>query len=214
MAKLCESWIASRWHSDVTIAVLKTSKMTVTQVLRDFVRHPFQTLVARWNWKSSFFSSTLRALVFLFSNLTAGWRAASGAMIAEFVYRAITAGFYGAMTQSLREAEPPWAANATAMILLPLVSHSIELAIHLLRGTPKIITSVIASVIFTAVSTLFNLYAMRRGALVVGAGSDSIAQDLKRVPRLIAGFVAEGPLMLYRSVQARIAQPPLVAGGE
>ena len=92
-----------------------------------------------------------------------------------------------------------------AMIAVPAVSHSIELTIHVLRGTPKILTSVIASVCFTAVSTLFNLYAMRRGALVVGAGSDSVGGDLKRVPRLIGGFLAAAPMLLWRTLQAKTA---------
>lgn len=179
--------------------------MTVGKCLERLAAHPFELLVARWNWKSSLFSSTLRALLFLCANLTAGWRAATGAMVAEFLYRGFSAGFYGAITQGLREAEPAWAAGLVAMIAMPAVSHSIELAIHVARGTPRIVTSIIASVCFTAVSTLFNLYAMRRGALVVGAGSDSVAGDLKRVPGLIGGFLAAGPMLLWRSLQAKTA---------
>ena len=177
--------------------------MTVTRALGELVRHPAESLLAKWNWKSSLFSSSLRALVFLFANLGAGWHAATGAMLAEFLYRGVSAGFYGAITQALSGAEPPWAAGLVAMVALPLTSHSIELAVHVLRGTPKIITSVIASVCFTAVSTLFNLYAMRRGALVVGKGSDTVAGDLRRVPRLIGGFVAAGPVTLVRWVYAK-----------
>jgi hypothetical protein len=179
--------------------------MTVADALGELVTDPYRTLVARWNWKSALFSSVIRALIFLFANLTAGWRAATGAMLAEFAYRAVTAGFYGAITQSLRQAEPEWAACAAAMILLPVVSHSIELTVHLLRGTPKILPSLIASVIFTALSTLFNVYAMRRGALLVGAGSGSVLDDLKRAPRLIAGFLAEGPMAAYRWLRASTA---------
>ena len=174
--------------------------MTVFQALKRLISRPFDTLIARWNWKSSLFSSILRALVFLCANLAAGWRAATGAMLAEFIYRGISAGFYGAITQSLREAEPAWAACVAATILLPLISHTIELAIHIIRGTPKIITSVVASVCFTIVSTLFNLSAMRRGALVVGEGGGTVQADLKRVPQLIAGFVAAGPCLIKRAI--------------
>lgn len=92
------------------------------------------------------------------------------------------------------------------MGVLPLISHSIELTIHLLRGTPKVLTSMIASLCFTAVSTLFNLYAMRRGALVVGRGSDTVASDLRRIPGLICGFLAAGPVTLWRLLQTRVAQ--------
>jgi hypothetical protein len=183
--------------------------MTVFDVLRRFWTSPGEMLLRGWNWKSSIFSSVLRALLFLCANLTAGWRAAGGAMLAEFVYRAITAGFYGAITQAFRQAQPAWAASVAALLLLPMVSHSMELALHLARGTPKIVASIICSVCFTAISTLFHLYATRRGALVVGDGTASLASDMKRLPGLIVGFVASGPIALYQLVLTRSSAPIL-----
>jgi len=176
--------------------------MTVQDALGELVRNPREMLIRRWNWKSALFSSTLRALVFLFANLSAGWHAAAGAGLAELLYRGVSAGFYGAITQALREAEPEWLASVAAMILLPLISHSIEAAVHILRGTPKIIASIVSSVIFTMISTLFNVYAMRRGALVTGEGGATIAEDLRRVPGLIWEFVSSGPKWMIRRTEA------------
>jgi len=105
------------------------------------------------------------------------------------------------LTQAFRSVEPAWTEALTVLVLLPLVSHSLELALHLARGTPKLVSSMIASIAFTEISTLFNLYAMRRGALVVGAEGSSMASDMRQVPRLIAGFVASGPLMIIRSIR-------------
>lgn len=172
--------------------------MTVFDVLRQLSAAPGDLVLRQWNWKSAVFSSLIRAAIFFFSNLTAGLHAAEGAMLAEFVYRGVTSGFYGALTQAFRKAEPVWQASITVMVLLPLWSHSIEFAIHLARHTPHLRTSIISSLCFTAVSTLFNLYAMRRGVLVTGAGAGSVGSDLRRVPGLIGGFVAAGPLALYR----------------
>lgn len=149
-----------------------------------------------------FLKLSFSGLIFFFTNLTAGLHAATGALIAEFCYRALTSGFYGTLTQSLSDAEPPWAATLAAAILLPLVSHSLELAVHVLRHTPKLAVSLITSVCFTVLSTLFHLYAMRRGALVVRAGASSLAEDMSRMPRLIAAFVAAGPLALVRSLRS------------
>jgi hypothetical protein len=70
----------------------------------------------------------------------------------------------------------------------------------LLRGTPNLRTSLIASVSFTVLSTLFNLYAMRRGALLVGAEGGSVGADFRRMPRLITGFLAAGPIAVSRLV--------------
>ena len=175
--------------------------MTALEVFREIRARPGELLIRRWNWKSAAFSSALRAGIFFCVNLPAGRRAALGAMLAEFLYRGVTAGFYGAITQAFGEADPAWTAGLIVMFLLPLVSHSVELCVHLLRGTPNIFGSVAASVAFTALSTLFNLYAMRRGALVVGSGASSVGEDLRRMPGLIVGFV--GCLFVSRRRQAR-----------
>jgi hypothetical protein len=63
--------------------------------------------------------------------------------------------------------------------------------------------SIAASVVFTALSTLFNLYAMRRGALIVGAGRGSLLEDLRRSPALLADFLLCGPRWLLRGAAAR-----------
>jgi hypothetical protein len=163
--------------------------MTVWGVIRALISNPRGMLIELWNWKAAIFSSVIRAFLFLFANITAGWRLATAAMLAEFIYRAATAGFYGAITQAFRKAEPAWAGRVAAIVLLPGVSHLLESAVHVLRGTPHIITSVAASVCFTIVSTLFNLYAMQRGALVVGSEALPLSADLRRMPELIAGFL-------------------------
>ncbi len=79
---------------------------TIAGCFRRLLRHPFQLLILRWNWKAALFSSVCRAVIFFLANLSAGLGAASGAMIAEFAYRALTAGFFGAITQAFRSAEP------------------------------------------------------------------------------------------------------------
>jgi hypothetical protein len=159
----------------------------------------------RWNWKSALLSSSVRALVFALANLPAGRHAALAALLTELVFRGVTSGFYGALTEAFRFAEPEWAASLLVMFLLPLTGHSAEFLVHFLRGTRKLKVSVIASVSFTAVSTLFNLYAMRRGALVTGEGQQTLGSDLKRMPRLLISFVSCGPRAAWRYLGARFA---------
>jgi hypothetical protein len=179
--------------------------MTLAQALTDLVKRPGELLIRRWNWKAAFSSSIIRALIFFFANVTAGWRAAVGAMVAEYVYRALTSGFYGAITQHISEAEPEWQAAIAAMILLPLSSHSLEFLMHWLRHTPHLKTSIISSMTFTVFSTLFNFYAMRRGTMVVGENSASAMEDIRALPRIIGGFLAVVPLWAWRSVRSRTA---------
>lgn len=179
----------------------------MAQVLRELFANPVGLLVRRWNWKSALLSSLFRAAVFFFANLAAGWRAAVAAMSVELLYRGVSAGFFGALTHAFRSARPAWLATTTALVLLPLASHSFEFAVHLARGTPKLITSIISSVIFTVVSTLFNLYAMRRGVLIVGAEGRSLTADFVALPRIIGGFIALAPVALWRLLKPEVTPP-------
>ena len=176
--------------------------MTLAAALLDFITRPVDLLVRRWNWKAAFSSALVRALIFFFANLASGWRAALGAMTAEYCFRALTSGFYGAMTQHFSLVEPEWQAAMGAMLVLPVVSHSLEFLLHWLRHTPHLKASVISSMCFTVFSTLFNFYAMRRGVMVVGANSPSLLSDLRRIPRTIAGFVCVIPLWAWRSLRS------------
>jgi hypothetical protein len=178
---------------------------TVFQVIGRLVRHPGTYLLRRWNWKSAVLSSLLRACIFFCTNLAAGFPAAIAAMKTELVFRAITSGFYGAITQSFGEAEPPWAAALAVMILLPFANHSIELLVHWLRGTQKLFVSIVASVIFTALSSLFNWYAMRRGSFIVGQGRSSLGKDFLALPRLLYEFVVLLPYQFARGLARRFS---------
>jgi hypothetical protein len=186
--------------------------ITVRDAFLGLLREPVQRLLYRWNWKSALLSSLLRASLFFATNLTAGLPAAFAAMRTELVFRAITSGFYGALTENFREAEPPWAAAITVMILLPIANHSLEFVVHWLRGTRNLASSIVASVVLTAFSTLFNLFVMRRGALIVGDGRRSLASDLVQMPRLIGAFCLLLPRYCYRKFRelrdSNSSEPP------
>jgi hypothetical protein len=174
---------------------------TVGAVFDALLRHPARLLIERWNWKAAVLSSVLRAAIFFFTNLVAGWRAAVGALLAELALRAATSGFYGAITEAFSEARPAWAATAAALIVLPLANHSLEFLVHWLRGTPKLGMSITASVIFTALSTSFNLYVMRHGVLTVGGRSKSLREDLALLLPLLGQFLLAGPRALFRGIR-------------
>lgn len=147
---------------------------------------------AVWNWKSAFFSSICRAAVFFFANLSHGLAAAQGAMVAEFAYRAVTAGFYGALTQACRKSAPRGRPVILLILGLPLGQHALEFVIHWMRHTPALKTSIISSIGFTVISTLFNLHAMRTGVLVAGSEGRPLVEDLRAIPGTIISFLASG----------------------
>lgn len=178
------------------------SPSTVGGVLDDLARRPHEYLIRRWHWKASLFSSIIRGSIFFATNVTAGLEAAYAAAGTEFAYRIVAAGCYGSLTQAFRHARPVWLANLTAVLLLPAFQHLLEFGIHLLRGTPNLKASMIASILFTVYSTLFNLYSMRRGTLVVGTGAASIWHDLTRFPFLLFGFWTTAARELWRFAQS------------
>ena len=171
-------------------APVNHSSVTLQQALLRTLQNPGKYLLQRWNWKSALLSSILRAALFFFTNLAAGVPSAIAALQTELIFRGITSGFYGALTEMFLDVSPAWKAALTVMILLPLANHSVELLVHWIRGTHNLFSSISASVVLTAFSTLFNFYVMRRGALIVGAGRHSLGADLRRLPRLTLDFLA------------------------
>jgi hypothetical protein len=87
------------------------------------------------------------------------------------------------------------------MIPLPLSSHALEFAVHYIRQTPHLAANIITSMVFTAISTLFNWYAMRRGSWITGRQSQSVVRDLLSMPKLVAHFLAVGPMAIWRSIR-------------
>jgi hypothetical protein len=145
-----------------------------------------------WNYKSAVLSAICRAPIFFAANLTAGLDAAAAAFMTEFVFRLATAGFYGALTQAFRRVEPPVLGTLGAVALLPAIAHSLEFIVHWQRGTSELRTSIVASMAFTVLSTSFNLFAMRRGALIAGEGGAPLLSDLRRMPKLLISFLVLG----------------------
>ncbi len=70
--------------------------------------------------------------------------------------------------------------------------------------------------IFAALSALFHLYVMRRGAFLTNHDGRSLADDFHRIPRLFAGFVAVPARLLAlptgRSTRAAESGATLKAG--
>jgi hypothetical protein len=171
--------------------------MSVPAALADLFLNPGRVLL-RWNWKTALLSACVRGTIFFVSNLGAGLGAATVAMAVEAALFAALAGFYGALAQTFRRAQPAWAATMTVMILMPAVNHTLEYALHNANGTEKITAGVATSISLSVLSAMFNLFAMRRGVLIVGDERASLIDDLRRMPRVVFDFVMAIPRALWR----------------
>src|SRR5712691_5000154 len=153
--------------------------MTVCDVCADLMRHPVRGLLHRWHWKS--------------------------AMLVESMLRIPLVGALAEVTQAFGRAEPPWAAAVVAMVLLPGLAHVAELGVHRAAGTPELGASIAASIAMSALSTVFSLFAVRRGVMVVGDDAQSFLDDLKQLPPLVVEFVL-APARAFGRALRRVAR--------
>ncbi len=162
-----------------------------------------QQLLLLWNWKSALLSMILRGPIFFGAAVQRGWRTAIAALFTESIFCVLSAGFYGAVVQILKDAEPQWLTGIFLTIAMPVTFQVLEYLLHWFRGTPHLRIAAIVSLLVSAVSALFNWYAMRRGTLLVGREAGGFGGDLRRLPRLLLGFLAVLPRKIVRKSQSR-----------
>lgn len=184
-------------------------EIPVQEVLFSLLRHPFQ-IVSRWNWKAALIGAALRASFYftVYKAAKENFSAAITAAMVELAFRFFTSGISGSIVQSFRRASPAWLATLIVTILLPLFSHSVEYVTHYIQETYFIDIlpasennarnyAFALSVLFSAFSAMFNLFVMRHGVLLVGAGQEtrSLWSDMRKIPALIFEFVTYLPLL-------------------
>lgn len=180
------------------------SPVSVADVFWSLFQHPLQ-VITRWNWKSALVGALLRASFYftVYKASKESWIVTLTAVLVELAFRFITSGISGSLVQSFRRAEPAWLATTIVTISLPIFSHSVEFLTH--YAQEKFFSDVFAasannarqkafavSVLISVLSAMFNLFIMKHGVLLVGAGSEtkSLWNDFKRIPRLIVEFIA------------------------
>jgi hypothetical protein len=173
------------------------AKMPFFGALADLLQHP-QRILLLWNWKAAWLSIILRAPIFLAATIHRGLNSALSAVLTECFFCAVTAGFYGALIQNLRDADPPWLTIAFLTVVVPAIFQILEAYLHWIRGTAHLRMVESASIVVSAVSALFNWYAMKRGTLLVGREGQSFSSDLRHLPRLLLSFLTLLPQRLIQ----------------
>lgn len=184
---------------------------TISGVLKHTFRHPVESLILRWNWKAAVLSALLRSPIFFTAYLAQkqGLWIAFGAMLAQFFFRTLFGGVNGAIIQSFSKVEPAWQAVVTIPLVLAAFSHLIEFVVQTgfdsLTGTHGKGKAILVSIIISIISAVFNLFAMRRGALLVKDESEqSLWRDLKRMPWLAFEFLAFPLVWTVRRTKKKI----------
>ncbi len=177
--------------------ITSENSRTIRGVTYELLRHPFRILILNWNWKAAIISSVLRAPIFFGAYLVhkQGLLMAFAAMSVQFVFRAITGGTNGAIIQSFSKIEPAWHAVVTIPIVLTVVMHIgewfLQAGFDMLAGTKGKTTAVLLSILGSVISAGFNLFAMRRGILLVKDESQqSFWHDIKQMPWIVFELVS------------------------
>ena len=168
--------------------------------------HPYR-IFSLWNWKSACLSILLRTPIFVAATVRSGWRVALAAVLVECFVCAVTAGFYGALIQNLKDAKPVWLTAVFITVVVPAIFQFLEAYLHWIRGTPHLRIAEAVSLFVSAISSLFNWYAMKRGALLVGVESDAFGSDLRRLPVLLFSFVKLVPRYFAKGERGPTDEP-------
>lgn len=145
-------------------------------------------------------SVAFRVPVFAAVTVQQGLDAMTGAVLAEAMVCAVYAGCYAGVVQWIRNRRPVWLTALIIAVVLPALGQLLEYAVHTWRSTPHRILAVIISSILSALSSLFNWYAMRQGTLLVGDERSSLLADLRRLPLLLGRFLLLAPRWLLRQL--------------
>lgn len=141
-----------------------------------------------WNWKCALLSASARSLVYLAAMARTHARGSLAVVLVEMAYVTLTAGLYAGLQQKALGFRSRLLGNLTVAVAVPGLSQILDWLTHRAVGAAAPARATVAACIFTAVSALFHLYVMRRGVFLTGQGR-SLLDDLRRIPRLIAGFV-------------------------
>jgi len=175
-------------------------RTTVAQALLQVLRDPFYYFIKQWNWKSALFAAINRGTIFFIATMKRGRMEMSIAVLVEIAFSCATSGIYAAFTQAMRFAKPEWLAACVVALAIPLALNGVDWAAHVVTGMHRVRPAVTFATGLSVLSTLFNLFIMRRGAMVVGEDSQPLWRDLIRIPVLLVQFVIAGPLWVFRLV--------------
>lgn len=184
--------------------------ITVGDVFRSLLTHPAQ-IITRWNWKAALLGAIFRAsfYVVVYKAARENGLVAVYAGLLELGLRFLTSGLSGALVQSFRRATPAWLATLIISVSLPLFGHTVEYFAHYAQENlfPNVFPSpetsarkqaFAVSVLISVISAIFNIFIVRRGVLLVGAGEEtkSLWSDVKSLPLLILQFVGLLPMKI------------------
>jgi len=164
----------------------------------------FAQVFSCWNWKCALLSAAARSIVYLAALARSGPHGRFSIVTVEIAYVTMTAGIYAGMQQRALRLRSRLLGNLIVAGGVPALSQMIDWLAHRAAGAAVPFSAIVAVSIFTGVSALFHLFVMRRGVFLTDQGR-SLADDFRRIPRLVAGFVI-APYTFAIALTGRVAR--------
>jgi hypothetical protein len=161
---------------------------------------------ACWNWKCALMSAIIRSLVYLAAMARSGAHGRLVVVAVELAYVTLTAGVYSGMQQRALALRSRLSGNLIVVIGVPGLAQYFEWLTHRAVGPAAPARAIVAACIFGFVSALFHLHVMRRGVFLTGDAGRTLADDFRRIPRLVLGLVLL-PYDLFAGIAARLTRP-------
>ncbi|MGO9936193.1 MAG: hypothetical protein ACLPH3_00840 [Terracidiphilus sp.] len=149
-------------------------------------------------------SATMRSLVYLAAMARSGPHGRLAVMAVEIAYVTLTAGIYAGMQQRALAFRSRLLGNFVVAVGVPGLAQLLDWLAHRAVGPDAPPKALFAVCVFTLLSALLHLHVMRRGVFLTGNAGRTLADDFRRLPRLVLGFVLR-PLALLSAFNGRIA---------
>lgn len=165
--------------------------------------------LACWNWKCALLSAAVRSAVYLAALAHARPRTALALLAVEIAYVALTGGLWAGLQQRALALRSRLAGNLLIVLAVPALSQFCDWFAHRSVGPaapPRALAAVCA---FTLVSALFHLHVMRRGVFLTGPAGRPLADDFRRIPRLLLALLPALPAAPPRKSSRPVSEPAL-----
>ncbi len=144
---------------------------------------------ACWNWKCALMSATVRSLVYLGAMVHSRTHGSLSILLVEIAYVTATASLYAGLQQRALALRSRLLGNLCVVIAVPGLAQLLDWLTHRAVGPAAPARALVAVCVFTLLFALFHLHVMRRGVFLTGAAGRTLADDFRRIPRLVLAFV-------------------------
>lgn len=163
-------------------------------------------LTACWHWKCALLSAAVRSMVYLAAMVRTRSHGRLSIILVEMAYVTLTAGLYAALQQRALGLRSRIFGNLVAALAVPTLAQLLDVLAHRAFGAAVPARATFAVCVFAAVSATFHVHIMRSGVLLTGERGHSLAEDFRRIPKLVAEFIL-APVAIVAALAARFTRP-------